>query len=159
MSKRLQVTAFTFTHAHTDAHASSPTPTHTCAGVWDDNVQTESSSTGGLAPELITQAREPAVWQATLSCAIMMATVHFVTSAFAQTQAHVHLERLQQTPVSSVLQLVLLSRLAQTQRGLALSVQLIVEVVQQRGSRSPLQSIHTHTHTRGASLVWRLWIE
>ena len=54
-------------------------------------------------------------------------------------QVHVHLEGLEQTPVSPVLQLVLVSRLAQTQRGLALSVQLVVEVVQQRGARSPLE--------------------
>lgn len=59
----------------------------------------------------------------------------------------VHLEGLQQAPVSPVLQLVLVPRLAQAQRGLALSVQLVVEVVQQRGSRSPLESIHTHTRS------------
>lgn len=63
---------------------------------------------------------------------------------YAFVQVHGHLEGLQQTPVSPILQLVLLSCLAQTQRGLALSVQLVMEVVQQRSSRSPLESIHTH---------------
>lgn len=43
---------------------------------------------------------------------------------------YVHLEGLQQTSVSPVLQLVVLSHLAQTHRGLTLSVQLIMEVVQ-----------------------------
>lgn len=42
--------------------------------------------------------------------------------------------------MSPVLQLVLLSGLAQTQGRLALSVQLVMEVVQQRGSRPALES-------------------
>lgn len=47
--------------------------------------------------------------------------------------------------MSPVLQLVLLPSLAHTQSGLALPVQLIMEVVQQRSSRSALKSIHTNT--------------
>lgn len=45
--------------------------------------------------------------------------------------------------MSPVLQLVLLSSLAQTQCSLTLPVQLVVEVVQQRSSRPPLESVHT----------------
>lgn len=48
--------------------------------------------------------------------------------------------------MSPVLQLVLLSDLAQTKRALTLSVQLVVEIVQQRSSCSPLKSVHTHAH-------------
>lgn len=43
----------------------------------------------------------------------------------------------------AVLQLVLLAHLAQTQHGLALPVQLVVEVVQQRCSRAALRAVHT----------------
>lgn len=51
----------------------------------------------------------------------------------------VHLEGFQQSPVSPVLQLVLVPCLSEAQHGLALPVQLVVEVVQQRGSCAPLK--------------------
>lgn len=52
--------------------------------------------------------------------------------------------------MSPVLQLVLLPSLAHTQSGLALPVQLIMEVVQQCSSCSALESVHTNTHASHA---------
>lgn len=58
--------------------------------------------------------------------------------------------------MSPVLKLVLLSDLAQTKRALTLSVQLVVEIVQQRGSCSPLKSVHTHTHTHKQERIGKM---
>lgn len=57
----------------------------------------------------------------------------------------VHLERFQQTPMAAVLQLVLLPHLPEPQHRVALSVQLIVQVVQQGSSGASLQSHQPHT--------------
>lgn len=52
---------------------------------------------------------------------------------------HGPLKGLEQPPVTPVLQLVLLSSLSQPEDGLTLTVQLVVEVIQQSSPRPTLQ--------------------
>lgn len=62
---------------------------------------------------------------------------------------HPHLEGLQQTSMASVLQFVLPCDWTHPHRGLGLSVQLIMQIIQERRSRPSLKHTQIHMHSSG----------